>query len=90
MVCAVGQGGVPGASVQVGYDGEVIQCPVNQHGVWGFVRKVESMDVKHILPELLDEDAAAAAQARVQMEAQMDVARERIRRHLLSRRPPTA
>ncbi|HUJ65319.1 MAG TPA: hypothetical protein VLX59_07275 [Acidimicrobiales bacterium] len=88
MVCAVGHG-VPGESVRVGYDGEVIQCPVNPFGLWGFVRKVEGMDVKHPLPELLDGDADAA-QARVQMEAQMDVARERIRRRLLSRRPPTA
>ena len=89
MVCAVGQGGVPGESVRVGYNGEVIHCPVNQYGVWGFVRKVEGMDVKHPLPALLDGDADAA-QARSQMEAIMDARRERIRAYLQSPRPPTA
>jgi len=87
MVCAVG-GGDPGETVLLRYDGEVCECTVNQFGLWGFVRKVEHKDVKHRLPELLDEDDDIA-QARRQSEAEMDEIRERIRGKLLSRRPPT-
>jgi hypothetical protein len=87
MVCAVGEG-VPGESVRLRYDGEVCECTVNQFGLWGFVRKVEHMGVKHPLPEPLDEDDDIA-EARGQSEAKMEVIRERIRGTLQSRMPPT-
>lgn len=87
MVCAVG-GGEPGETVRLRYDGQVYECTVNQYGLWGFVRKVEHMDFKHPLPELLDEDDALA-EARKQTEASMEVIRERIRGRLESRRHPT-
>lgn len=88
MVCAVG-GGDPGEIVRIGYDGKVCECTVNQFGLWGFVRKVEHMDFKHPLPELLGEDVVVA-EARRQREASSEVIRDRLRAKLLSRRPPTA
>jgi hypothetical protein len=84
MVCAVGEG-VPGESMRLRYDGEICECTVNEFGLWGFVRKVEHMGVKHPLPDLLDEDDDIA-QARRQIEAEVEVRREGLRGKLQSRR----
>lgn len=88
MVCAVG-GGAPGETVRLSYDDQVWECTVNAFGLWGFVRKVEHMDFKHPLPDLLDEDDVVA-EARRQREASLEVIRDRMRANLLSRRPPPA
>jgi hypothetical protein len=87
MVCAVG-GGAPGETVRIGYDSRVCECTVNRFGLWGFVRKVEHMDLKHPLPELLDEDPAIANKRR-QREASMEIVRDKLRENLQSRWPPT-
>jgi hypothetical protein len=88
MVCAVG-GGAPGESLLLSYDDEVCECTVNQFGLWGFVRKVEHKDVKHRLPELLDEDDGAAEE-RMEREASREIIRDRVRAKLESRRPPNS
>jgi hypothetical protein len=87
MVCAIG-GGAPGETVRIGYDGQICECTVNQFGIWGFVRKVEHMDFKHPLPELLGEDPVTAEERR-QREASMEMIRDRLRANLQSRWPPT-
>jgi len=50
-VCAFGSAS-PG-TVSVRHDGGVYEGVANQHGIWGFIRKVEQMNIRHPLPELL-------------------------------------
>ena len=40
MVCAVGRC-APGKAVVISYDRYMYQCPANQFGIWGFVRKTK-------------------------------------------------
>jgi hypothetical protein len=87
MVCAVGRT-VPGEVVRIGYEGTVHECQANQYGVWGFIRKVEDVDAKHPLPEILDEDAETA-ETRRQTEERAEVSRQRVRARINEmRRPP--
>ena len=88
MVCAVGPA-TPGDVFHIRYEGTVHECQANQYGVWAFIRKVEHIDTKHPMPELLDEDASAA-QARRQMEERAEVVRQKIRAKINEMRgPPT-
>jgi hypothetical protein len=88
MVCAVGPA-VPGNVFRIRYEGTVHECRANQFGVWAFIRKVEHMDFKHPLPEILDEDEDAA-RARRQMEEKMEVVRQRVRAKIRQMgNPPT-
>jgi len=52
-VCAFGSIS-PGETVHIRYEGVIHECVGNQYGIWAFIRKVEHMNVKHPLPELLN------------------------------------
>jgi hypothetical protein len=86
MVCAAGRA-VPGDVVRITYDGAVHQCQANQHGVWGFIRKMEDMNAKHPLPELHDEDPDIAEAPR-KMEERAGVVRQRVRARINEMRGP--
>ena len=51
-VCAFGPAS-RGEPVRIRYDGVIHELVTNQYDVWGFLRKVEHMNFRHSLPEVL-------------------------------------